>query len=251
MGIIRNGMSVTTQPIQKFIGSAFDTVKLVADNLDVITETAQLVGTFFPSATVPTTRPDGSVLKEGDRYFNTTNDITYVFNGVSWISIGINKTTVEVFTATEGQTTFTLTTPYTVNGNNLLTIVNSSFQISKSANATLGSYTESSINTVTFDEGLNAGDTVVFIIGTPITDDTTSLTIIKKEYVVQLADDKRTFTIPDGISYVVGSNSLRVSVQGIEYYPSAYTETSSTAITFNEDLDAGDTILFTITVVGV
>ena len=247
MGVVRNGMQATTVPVEKFIGTAFDTVKNVGDNLDVITQAAQLIGTFFPSATVPTTRQDGSPLQEGDRYFNTTNDITYVWNGTIWISVGINQTTVEVYVATEGQTSFTLNTPYTVNGNNLLTIVNATFQISKSMDATNGAYTESSATTVTFDTGLSAGDLVVFIIGTPITDSTTALTITKKEYTVQAADDKKVFTIPDGISYIVGSNNLKVAINGVEQYPSAYAETSITSITFTEDTQEGDELLFTIT----
>jgi hypothetical protein len=47
-------------------------------------------------------------------------------------------------------------------------------------------------------------------------------------------------------SFVVGVNNIDVYVNGVYQYPSAYTETSSSSITFSSGLDAGDEVLVSI-----
>jgi hypothetical protein len=53
------------------------------------------------------------------------------------------------------------------------------------------------------------------------------------------------FTLSD-ISYAVNSNSLRVFVNGIRYYPPDIQELSSTAVGFVVGLEVGDNVLFEV-----
>jgi len=95
--------------------------------------------------------------------------------GMNFIS-GASATTTEeeTQTATQGQTVFTLATiDYTPNTNNLAVFVNGSKQVSGV------NFTETSLNTVTFTSGLNAGDVVEFIYGLTIASGTLYATDIK------------------------------------------------------------------------
>ena len=82
------------------------------------------------------------------------------FNLVSSASGGgSNNTQVQEFTATQGQTVFTLTYTYTPNTNSMLVFVNGSKQIAGV------NYTETSNTVITFASGLNAGDLVEAVYG--------------------------------------------------------------------------------------
>ena len=82
------------------------------------------------------------------------------FNLVSSASGGgSNNTQVQQFTATQGQTVFTLTYTYTPNTNSMLVFVNGSKQIAGV------NYTETSNTVITFASGLNAGDLVEAVYG--------------------------------------------------------------------------------------
>ena len=66
-------------------------------------------------ATDPTVRNDGSPLQAGDLFFNTTLNEMRVYSGTIWKSAGstVNGTSKrQVFTATAGQTIFTITGGY-------------------------------------------------------------------------------------------------------------------------------------------
>jgi len=79
-------------------------------------------------------------------------------------STGVNASASSVaeFTATQGQTVFTLPFTYVTGINNLVVFVNGSKQISAS------NYTESSTTSITFVSGLNAGDLVEVIYNLPL-----------------------------------------------------------------------------------
>jgi hypothetical protein len=82
------------------------------------------------------------------------------FNLVSSASGGgSNNTQVQQFTATQGQTVFSLTYTYTPNTNSMLVFVNGSKQIAGV------NYTETSNTVITFASGLNAGDLVEAVYG--------------------------------------------------------------------------------------
>ena len=52
-----------------------------ADLVTVLNETAAFLG---PHATAPTTREDGTPLQLGDRYFNTVDDLEYLYKSTGW-----------------------------------------------------------------------------------------------------------------------------------------------------------------------
>jgi len=81
--------------------------------------------------------------------------------GMNYIAgAAVQSTEEQVFTATQGQTVFTLTNfDYAPGTNNLAVFVNGSKQVYGV------NYSETSVNTVTFNSGLNAGDVVEFLVG--------------------------------------------------------------------------------------
>jgi hypothetical protein len=244
---LRSGINAPAVLIEKYINSAYDNVKLVADNMSAIFDISTLVGAYLVADTAPTTRADGSALRAGDRWYNTLSDVTYAWDGDAWKAIGTNQTVVETQFAAENQATFTLTNPYAPGTNNLLVFINGSFQLSKSINSVNGSYTESNSTTIVFDTPLNLNDQVTFVVGTVITDSTTALSITKKLYTA--TGGETLVTIPDNVTYILGNNSLTVSIDGVEQYlaTGAYVETSNTQVTFSEPLTLADKVLFTIT----
>jgi len=88
-------------------------VSTVATNVADVTNFADVY--LGPAASNPTLRTDGTALQTGDLFFNTTADQMRVWDGAAWIaaSSALNGTTRrQSFTATAGQTTFTVTGGY-------------------------------------------------------------------------------------------------------------------------------------------
>lgn len=106
--------------VDEFIGTAYDTVKSVSDDLPFLHELESNIPTMgseavenalnaqlpavrdelnsivetakettahllSPAATAPDKRDDGSPLQEGDRYFNTTSNMEYIYSGTEWV----------------------------------------------------------------------------------------------------------------------------------------------------------------------
>jgi hypothetical protein len=69
--------------------------------------------------------------------------------------------------------------------------------------------------------------------------------IIARE--VQVATNDQTVFNLANISYAAGTNSLGVFIDGVRQFPSAYTETSNTAVTFSSPLTANQSVLFEAT----
>ena len=95
--------------------------------------------------------------------------------GMNYIAgSAVQTTEEEVQTATQGQTVFTLATiSYTPETNNIAVFVNGSKQVSGA------NYSESSVNTITFNSGLNAGDIVEFLVGVSVASGTLYATDIR------------------------------------------------------------------------
>lgn len=57
---------------------------------DMWPSSTEKAGIFLNAArsTAPTTRPDSSSLQEGDFYYNSTDDVFYVYNGSSFVTVG-------------------------------------------------------------------------------------------------------------------------------------------------------------------
>lgn len=88
-------------------------VSTVAANVADVTNFADVY--LGPAAANPTLRTDGTALQTGDLYFNTVADEMRVYDGTVWKAAGsaVNGTTRrQSFTATAGQTVFTVTGGY-------------------------------------------------------------------------------------------------------------------------------------------
>jgi hypothetical protein len=165
---------------------------------------------------------------------------TSIYNGFKSLSSSAPGTALyqyrfEVY-ATAGQTVFTLPWTYIPGSNDLSAYVNGVRQAGTA-------YTETSVSSITFVSGLNAGDEVMFnnyIFGGGLNG--ASLNGIASVTRTRLTAPGGTtvFTVP---SYVIGTNNLQVWVQGVKQISgTAYTETSSTSITFSSSLPAGTII---------
>lgn len=79
--------------VETFVNSAFDTVKLVADSLDVIEAVAGNIVNSLKylgaSSTNPTVRLDGSPIESGDYYLNTIDNTLIYYNAAqgTWLSV--------------------------------------------------------------------------------------------------------------------------------------------------------------------
>jgi len=167
MGINYNPAN-SGQIVDDYINTAYDTVKVVADNLTEVVRVADLSTTFQASSTPPTTRADGNPLESGDRYFNESNTSIYTWDatGLVWIVEGSTNTTYESVTidATMASTgTISLTNPYVVAGDNKIITVQGVIQYPGT------DYTETDTATLDFGAGvLVEGDTVFSIVGTSV-----------------------------------------------------------------------------------
>ena len=95
--------------------------------------------------------------------------------GMNYIAgAAVQSTEQQSFVATQGQTVFTLTNfDYAPGTNNLAVFVNGSKQVYGT------NYSETSVNTVTFNSGLNAGDIVEFLVGVSVASGTLYATDIR------------------------------------------------------------------------
>lgn len=79
--------------VNRHIGTAYDTVKIVADNIDIIEEMGgnlpYLLKYLGAYSTPPTQRPDGSSLQDGDYYFDSTSEFLayYNFTSTTWFIV--------------------------------------------------------------------------------------------------------------------------------------------------------------------
>ncbi len=67
------------------VGANISHVNAVAANLADVTNYSDTY--LGPKATIPTTRNDGSALRDGDLYFSTTTNTLYVYDGTAWSGV--------------------------------------------------------------------------------------------------------------------------------------------------------------------
>ena len=114
----------------------------------------------FP-VTVKVAGQTGVVVPNGYKYLLVSNgtDVVQAITNTGGSGGGGGTYFNQVAVATQGQTVFSLTTPYLIGSNNLSVYVNGSKQIA------VTNYTETSTTSITFLTGLNVGDLVQFTIG--------------------------------------------------------------------------------------
>ena len=90
--------------------------------------------------------------------YNTTSQLLEVYGTSGWQGSGGSTCTVEVKTATAGQTSFTLTNSYVPSTNTVQVFVNGLLLVTGT------DYTETGANSIVFTSGLTLGDEVQFVV---------------------------------------------------------------------------------------
>lgn len=261
--------------IEKYVGTAYDKVKSVSENLtdittvaDISTDVTAVAGIasdvtqavddiaafnnlyYGPLASEPSTKPNGDPTEEGDMYYNSSTDQMYVYTDNTWIPMGSVKNTVEVIKVTashiSGSTaTITLSNSYIPNSNNLTVFVNSTYQYSIANGGGVGAYNEVNSNTIEFpDDAVAVGDEVTCIVGSIASTINPNISVTRKYYKTS-APSEQIIVIPDAVTYAPGAGNLEVYVDGLlQYVGTNYSETNSTTVTFNDPLTLGTEIIF-------
>lgn len=74
--------------VDSFVGTAYDSVKVVADNIEAVKNlSANLAPYLAEYAAAPLIRPDGAPLESGDNYYDTGEDLLYVYTGTTWMAV--------------------------------------------------------------------------------------------------------------------------------------------------------------------
>ena len=228
---INNNPANSGQIVDDYINTAYDTVKVVADNIAALVKLAGLTGSHQASDTEPTTRPDGSDLESGDTYFNTATNVTYTWNDTSdsWVAMTDTAVVSEVVTvdATMASTgTITLTNSYAVGDTGINVFLQGVFQTSGV------DYTETDSHTLDFGSGiLLEGDLISVVIGTVLT--VSSLGALTHETLFTTTASQAAgsvgYTVPESIKPSKKSD-LNVYVQGAKQASTAYAYDSVTGI---------------------
>jgi hypothetical protein len=151
----------------------------------------------------------------------------------SGVRFSTQPSVYEKHTATNLQTVFSLTNPYTVGTNSLLVFVNGQKQI------LTDDYAETDTATVTFGSGLSAGDKVEFMQLSGV-----KPTTAPSSYEKHISTAAQTiFNLSQ--PYEPGSNSLWVFRNGVrQTVTTDYNETDTDTITFTAGLNNGDVVEF-------
>ena len=215
----------------------------VRTSSEIQTGIVELATTAEVNTGTDTTR---AVTPAGFRY---AGDIRYPQKTHSHVKSDITDlasyTTVrEVHLSSEGQTLFTLGTfTYDIGTGGLSVYVNGVKQIVGAGN----SYLETSTSSITFNTGLSLNDSVEFVgINSLQTYTPISITNYTK-YEEFISSVKNTINISPN-TYTPGSYQLLVFINGAKQAEgSSYTESSSSTITFSENLTIGDFVEIYIT----
>lgn len=90
---LKNSGSNTTACINRHIGTAYDKVAIVADNIDEVKAIGSVLGSSFKylgaSDVPPSVRLDGSAIQNGDYYFDSVNDalVYYDLDSNGWFVV--------------------------------------------------------------------------------------------------------------------------------------------------------------------
>lgn len=135
---------------------------------------------------------------------------------------------IATFTATSGQTAFTLPFNYRVGANSLLVFAGGLAQ------RRVDDYTETASDTVTFTSGLPDGTTVLFY---------DCIATLKAEYSTVTTGNTTVFNLP--FDYTIGGKEIMVFFGGLVQRPiDDFTESSTTSITSTSVIGTGTTVQF-------
>lgn len=256
---ITNEQRATTALVEKFVGTAYDKMAALYDQLPWLLTLLDTVTEFTESwlgllEEHPETRTNGDPLEDGDRYYNINSKTTFIFSEGAWLDSNALVSTVEVFTIDAGHisgddTVLTLENPYTPDGNNVIVFVGTTHQFSISSRAD-GAYLETDEKTITFPDTHLVPGEIVTVQSTMPLSTVTPLISVKTALYIGETVDQTVIPLPTGFTYVPGEGNLEVHVKtdgkssGLLYSGIHYTETSSGSITLSTPIQPGDQIIF-------
>lgn len=272
-----------TGQIQKYIGSSYDIVKLVADNMDKMHEIIKGIesGTFDEIIKLrpdleellkqlkffgniyygslpdePKTRPDGSNMQGGDLYYNSTKETLFVREGGHWVPVGAVENYVQVIEVEEDHfrdlngkigkdATLHVGAGFNIGLNNMLVFVNSTYQSCITNTNPNGAYFEKDPYHIVFPgPGLQLHDKVTVIVGKIVTTIGHSISVETEVYQT-IIPDERVIMLPRGMQYNPGLRDLEIFINGLlQINGIDYTETDKTHITLTKNISAGSLIVF-------
>lgn len=179
-----------------------------------------------PSATPPTTN-----VSTGDLWFDTSTNYMRVYDGVNWLQASINTSSRQIFTATGGQTVFTLGSAYAVN---LIDVFLNGVKLVNGAD-----FTATDGLTVTLLSAASAGDILEVV-------SYSGFSVADVGYIgrASFTGDGSTTTFNTGKT-LAGRSSVWISINGIVQHDPSYS-VSGTNIVLTEAPDVGDSIQVSI-----
>lgn len=174
--------------------------------------------------------------------YNTTTNAYNVYNGTSWVAVGSGGGSIveirQSFTATGGQTVFTLSTAYTMGGTNLRVYRNGQLVNPGAGN----DYVETSTTVFTMLNGQTAGDliTAQYVVSSGSILATSPGTQYRQTF--SAAGGAQQFTLSN--AYLNNGTNLEVFVNGALQRPSThYSEDNTTQFTIASGLTSGDSVV--------
>ena len=276
-------MTACTGLVQKYVGSAFDHVQAVSNNLDglkkivdlIDDKTLEFIVSKYPELKevlerlidfnnvyyggldhVPLTRPDGSPIQGGDLYYNTQLAQLFVSEAGTWDPVGAVENYVEAVVVTKdhfkddfghitSDATIRIDSGYNMGLNNMLVFVNATYQSMVSNTNPNGAYFEKDPYHIVFPgPGLQVDDKVTVVVGKVVTTMDHTVGVDTQIYQTVLPDE-RVITLPHGMAYNPGLGNLEIFINGLHQLNAIdYTETDKNTITLVRSVPVGSLICF-------
>lgn len=199
-------------------------------------------GTGSSTSSAALTALGGQAVLVPGSNIKTINGTSLLGSGdISITSVANTSIIRQSITATANQTVFTLANQYVVGINNIAVYINGVRQFPNT-------YAETDSNIITLSSGVPAGTIVFFEIGISSSISTTPTASIFRQ-VIAATTNQTVFTLTK--SYIIGTNSVSVFVNGVKLYPGTYTETNTNTVTLATGVSAGTSVLFEIVTVTI
>ena len=271
MGLTNSNISYTGL-VEKYIGTAYDKMVLISDNMsEMLTIAEAIEAGYFDellkhiddillvieeleafNALYYGAHPSHPVVAgpilEGAMYFNTTENLFYAYANGQWNPAGgkvIDVHNIPITANPDNSSVVTIPFPYTPGSDNLMVFVKKTgethpvYQYSSRVDVVNFTYHETSTTTITFPTSLDVDDIVTAIIGLPVSTVTHAIGV-EIGTLVNAVTDTNLVNLPAPLSYTMGNNSLEVYADRVlQIIDIDYTETSPTSITFTETQASG------------
>lgn len=256
---IQNDNQSTTGLVQRYMGSAYDVVKHVADNLPSLSAISSFASRNIGALDhEPTLRADGSPLQKNDEYFNTKNGTNYVLTALNpnvWTPTNILRTRVAAYkpVTTGTNQAILLNAKYRPHTGQLRVYLNGKSLINDQDAATSGlpkgDYAETNESTITIHTNMSPTDVLTVVRSDKVSTLSPAI-IVKTASVVLRAPAGGTNNVPQqlpkGLTYDVDTGNLTVYRNGkLLTTPADYVEVDNHAISINHVND-GDVFVFRV-----